>query len=407
MKKKMNNIIPAMLVFITTVIIGIVTGCGISTQEEISKQTVSSQAVSGDASVIEKKESEKWEITDVSGNKQKLDVSNVMDINQNVIHMGATYFYYPAEYVQSYKGHYYYMTYNDHAYTIYRDQGKIIGKFKCDKNMLVGCAKYEDNFYVLYKEDSEAQISSVREFGIVDFEKQSIKPLCYTGEFGISIYNYQIYLFYNNEMYIQDFQGNQRKSFDFPEDWYSVSIGEKNLYYDRMEEEKEHVQIFYIDLKTNEKGIVFEYDRDKSLPQFKGASIEKCGDLVYLEEEVGNNEIRRHSCLYIIDNTSKDMQLITSHAEDWTASGQYVFYTDKKHFIHRWDQKSGEDLVIYKKRVGDLKCAGDQLYAREYHIALDDDNYDDCPDDYDAEIEGIEPHIYAMDFEGKNVKKCR
>lgn len=124
---------------------------------------------------IEEEEQEKWEVTDASGNKQVLDISNVMEMNQEV---DMKYIYYPAEYAQVSDGHYYYMTYADRIYTIFMDHGTKIGNFSVkDGYVLEGCAKYKDKFYVTYCEENENSDEEVMEFGWIDFENKTVQHL--------------------------------------------------------------------------------------------------------------------------------------------------------------------------------------------------------------------------------------
>lgn len=89
----------------------------------------------------------------------------------------------------------------------------------------------------------------------------------------------------------------------------------------------------------------------------------------------------------------------------WTVSDDYIFYTDKKHRIHRWNKEDGKEKVINKIKAGDIKCTGLELYVREYDSNfignLDDDNVDD----YFMEIQDIKSNKFVMDLAGRNVEK--
>ena len=144
----------------------LLTACNAQTAEDTDKNEV-----------IPEEQSEKWEVTDLYGNKALLDIDNIaeMDKSENA-EVGMEYFEYPADYIQVQDGHCYYMSYKDGIYTIYMDHGKVFGKFRSeDCYAVVGCTKYKEDFYVLYRDKKDYKISYVLEFGVVDFKNQSIK----------------------------------------------------------------------------------------------------------------------------------------------------------------------------------------------------------------------------------------
>lgn len=368
------------------------------------------QKVSDDNHInsIEKGEPEKWEVIDISGNKQLLDIGNIPIMNQNV-EMG--YIYYPAEYVQAYDGHYYYMTYLDKVYTLYRDHGNKVGSFQCqDGYELEGCVKYKDRFYVAYcKKDANFNM----EFGQIDFDKQKINYLFtqsfeIASHFFVTIYDNQVCFLDLNNQYvcIRDFKGNYKKNFNRPdqkEGWWKYSfrgIDKKNLYYQSTEQNAKRGRIICVNQDTGKQSIVFDYVIDKNImEEVHGISnIEKLDDMIYITEVAGEDY---HHRLYIIDERNKKMQLIFSNIESWTVSDRYIFYTDKKHYIYRVNKGNGKKKVISKMKAGDIKCVGDELYVRKY------DEYIDDKDDYSLDDRDmIQPCIYAMDFDGENVVKC-
>lgn len=367
---------------------------------------------------IQKKQ-QNWEVTDISENKQVLKISHVMEMNQRV---DMEYINYPAEYAQVSDGHYYYMTYGDKTYTIFMDHGKKVGNF-CIKDgyVLEGCAKYKDKFYVTYSEENEnfdeEGDSEDKEFGWVDFENRTVQHL-YTEKMGDSSFFYtaicsdQFYLTdaYTQETLIKDFEGKYIKSIQTPEkggNWWKASlygVDGKNLYYHSINSDKDRNKVICVNQNTGKKETVFEYEIDKvSSEEVHGVSeMMKCGGTVFITETVG---LDTHHRLYIIDSKKKEMQLVSSHIEDWTVSDDYIFYTDKKHRIHRWDKEDGKEKVISKIKAGNIKCTDTELYVREYDSNIIDNLNEDSADDYFTEIEGVKSNRFVMNFDGRNREK--
>lgn len=345
---------------------------------------------------VQEKQSIKWEITDISGKQQMLDIGHVMEMDQSMGSMAD--FYYLADYAQNYQGHFYYMSVADEVYTIYKDHGEEVGRFRCDGYDLLGCTKYEDHFYVKFQDKKEDMIY---EFGVVDFENESIKSLHQTGDFGISIYKDEVYYCYDNRITVKNFEGNVVKTFDFPDECSRgmVGIDEKNLYYTINDEEKGTIRFLCVNRDTGGKSTVFEYKRNKSVPEFKGAMLEKRGNTIYLEERVGLNAMENYFCLYIIDEKKKKMQMVSAYVDDWEESKQYVFYTDKHHTIHRWDKENGKEKVISKIKAEEIFCVADELYVREYDKLMDEGL-----EEWDPRTDTLQQDIYTMDFDGKNVE---
>ena len=365
---------------------------------------------SGKKESVLEEQAEKWEVTDLYDNKVLLDINNVPEIDKSEnMRVKMIRFEYPTDYIQVYNGHCYYMSYKEGIYTIYMDHGKVVGKFRSEgRYAVVGCTKYKEDFYVLYRDkEDHPEVSYVLEFGVVDFENQLIRRLHSTGDFFTSICNDQVFYYYDGAITVKDFEGNLIKIINIPEEWCGIWIGKKNLYYSMMNETEIKIQINYVDQNTEKAGTILEYERDKTLlSKFNSALLVKLGDTVYLEEYLGNDDF--YSSLYIIDAKKKKIESVSSYVKIWTASDRYVFYTDKKHMIHRWDKKSGEDKKISKIKTGDINCVGDKLYIREYDEYIDGDEFEDDCDDYDdylTENESTAHYIYTMDFEGKNVSE--
>ena len=267
-------------------------------------------------------------------------------------------------------------------------------------------------------------------FGEIDFKNQKIKRLFKidVGSSGASICHNQLFLpdfdGYTG-IYSCDFQGNYNKKFKpphMPEEykyWYGaklpIAIDKKNIYYNMIDPEGKKVQVIYVNQNTGEMGQVFEYTRDVQSEyvgsKFSLNRIAKYDDTIYIEETV-----RDYShCLYIIDGKRKKMQKVTSSIKDWTISEQYVFYTDQKDTIHRWDKETEEDKVISKIKAYDIKWVGDELYVQEYNDYYDVDEEEieiavDSGMDYSADefykmLEAGKMDIYTMDFDGGNIKK--
>ena len=328
-----------------------------------------------------------WEVTDICGEKKLLDVSNVPESGASV---AFDYIFPPARHGQVYEGHYYYLRREKSSYILYQDEGKKVGSFKANsKYDVIGWAKYGDMFLV--RRDSQ-------EIGVADLKKGTLDML---GTIAISpaeICNDRIFIYGEEKdlIYTIDLQGNVIKNYKWEgDDRRYYAVDEKNLYFMENPHDWENNKYICVDLQTDEKHTIFEYTRDvlnEPRDNYRVSSeiFKNHGDVFVLDNFSDIN------VLYIITENEKKMKEIINFSEIFTMNDKYIFYTDTKSRIHRWNRKNGKDKIISSFRAGELQCTDDKLFVQEYVEWPDGDPFD--PFETDA------ASLYVMDLDGKNMK---
>lgn len=388
-------------VFLSIMLLSL-TACGNGQQLKESKNEVVS-GCSVNENSTKKREVDKdniiegrdiWKVTDIMGERKQLNISDVPEFATSV---NLNFLNYPGEYMQMYRGHLYFLRYEDSCYNIYKDEGEKIGSFTVDKGRVTGCAKYGKRFFVRWKDDQ----SDIEELGIVNFRQRTIDILYPIGTFPANICKNNLYFSEEARVFIKDLQGKVLRNFKEEEDdsrWF-FNVDSKKIYYlaDRNEEEK--IRFICQDQQTDTVKTIFEYKRNikKSPPYYlrkESEIFKQCGD-VFLKEAYMDDIA--YSVLYVIPKKKKHMIKISNYALHWAINDKYVFYTDKKGWIHRWNRVTEKDKIISKFESGALCCTDKKLFVQEFSMEYDTD----AIDDYDYTFA---PCVYVMDIDGRNMK---
>ena len=332
-----------------------------------------------------------WEVTDICGEKKLLDVSNVPELYSSVT-FG---FFPPARHGQVYEGHYYYLRREKSSYILYQDEGKKAGSFKANsKYEVAGWAKYGDKFYVRLQNPDKI---GAEELGVANLKKGTLDILGTIGIFSAEICNDSIFMYPKKDwIYTIDLQGNVIKNYKWEgDDRRYYAVDEKNLYFMENPFDWANNKYICVDLQTDEKHTIFEYTRDvlnEPRDNYRVSSeiFKNHGDVFVLDNFSDIN------VLYIITENEKKMKEIINFSEIFTMNDKYIFYTDTKSRIHRWNRKNGKDKMISSFRAGELQCTDDRLFVQEYVDWPDGDPDDPCETDAAS--------LYVMDLDGKNMK---
>ena len=331
-----------------------------------------------------------WEVTDICGEKKLLDVSNVPELYSSVT-FG---FFPPARHGQVYEGHYYYLRREKSSYILYQDEGKKAGSFKANsKYEVAGWAKYGDKFYVRLQNPDKI---GAEELGVANLKKGTLDILGTIGIFSAEICNDSIFMHPKKDwIYTIDLQGNVIKNYKWEgDDRRYYAVDEKNLYFMENPFDWANNKYICVDLQTDEEHTIFEYTRDvlnEPRDNYRVSSeiFKNHGDVFVLDNFSDIN------VLYIITENEKKMKEIINFSI-CTMNDKYIFYTDTKSRIHRWNRKNGKDKMISSFRAGELQCTDDKLFVQEYVEWPDGDPFD--PFETDA------ASLYVMDLDGKNMK---
>ena len=404
-----------------------VTGSSV-TASAVSGSAASTAAVSsaamGEQGEREKKKKEKVRlITDITGKKQKLKMDYIVEKDEKV---RLTFMNYATEYSQIWDNHYYYMRKEGKRnYTLYRDFGEKEGSFEIEKTDAIDrCAKYGSKFYVLLRRDAydrgSGSIYDVYKLVAIDFSDGSKEIICqFEGDDDRSIGNLIFYhdIIYRVDKSYHSVNGKEEKIIDmwnmqgqklgissFPrsaENEYLTieDCVDGKVYYTVENDGGKKLSFFCRDLETGSDEKIFCYNHKGKITKLWNVFFERNQDDIFFSENYSNywgDGIYR--VIYMIPASGKQMKnILGNHAEVYSLHHKYIFYTDMKHRIHRWDRKTQEDKIISSVKAMGLDCTREGLFVREYNEWIADSERDVADD--------ISNVLYYMDLDGKHVKK--
>lgn len=359
-------------------------------------------------------------VIDETGKERKLQLG---DVNVKNTMETPPFMLFPTNYAQVNNNHYYFLRADGNRnYTIYRDKGKVVGKFSLKKGIVESFIAYKNKFYAEITKNYDQYYGD--EIVEIDLKRNRTIRICkrrkgeksYTSIYGI--YQGNLYWECNNEVGTFDIKkrklisdpmaskyGCREEIIDGKGYGYKIKSGKK-------------IQIYSFDLKSSKRKKVIEFECANKLSDDDlhymdwGLKIDEdyiyCLD--YLIPRRGGRIIKlperiiSETFMYYLDpNPSTSI---------FTYNKKYIFYLDGRVRIHRIDKKTGEDVIISTSRkvyVMDMQCTEDGLYVQEFDDYLSYDKLLDDPEinDYygnEAE-ESASCSLYYMDCNGENVKK--
>ena len=239
--------------------------------------------------------------------------------------------------------------------------------------------------------------------GLINFQKGDVEILCTLRGNNTNLYFYHKKIFHSldggeeADIDVMDLEGNLIESKMKPRHYRGGFYLGANWHCDKKEGDEIEFYCWNFEYgKPGDERKVFSYKPvpDTSLGEFYGASMREDGKDIFILENYSKG-----FDLYVIRSGAKKMQRVDKGGiKRYIFHKMYVFYTDRKHRIHRWDRKSGEDRIISTIEAMRLHCTDKGLYVNAYNKWLAD------PDD-ESFGEDETTAIYYMDLDGKNVKK--
>lgn len=391
-------------------------------------------------------------VTDETGEKRKLKLGDI-----DVSDMGS-YFHASnptGRYAQVVDGHFYYLQSDGQRnYTIFQDNGNVVGDFSLEKGYVSDFLIYHSNYYaiIVVENDWFQHVEGQSTFlARIDLENKGIEKLiknlgdenlqgdcCHTY---MSIYNEQIY--YDNRRDTGDIYysaGKHGVVMRVDKGWYVseyyYGAGKSMIVWDMndMEQEREfssptnmiganpyltfcdgkilygrqkgrEVRLYCYDLQTQKEKEFFRYKRNKS---YKNSESTNQGIILSIDDEY------IYCQDFAIPREGGKMQRILKDAIEYddgvlafASNKNYIYYLDKNYQVHRISKDTKKDIVICNEKMMSVYCTDQYVYTREYadHLMPDyDDGWDDEGCDYEEQEED-EPYfssLYCMDLDGKN-----
>ena len=316
-----------------------------------------------------------------------------------------------AVYSQVERDHYYFMRSNGkRQYTIFRDKGEVVGKFKVQHGYVDGFIKYGSQFYVRWVNDPRKGKRESR-LAEVDLEAGGIKFIADMDFFASD----QDEFFYKNHLYI--YKGKDLKVFDLKRKCYEKEIEttgyfqrgfkkfiDGKFYYGVCQVHK--VKLFSFDPKTETEEEILYFEHKDDLGE-DGVSLSMDDKNIYCENYViprqggrmrkMKRDLRKGGNVWFYE---------IMYLFNWGDNlKKYLFYLDDDYKVHRIDRKTGKDRIITKMDVMDVAWTNQNVYIQAYEEEIMDYNDDDQGSIYQTKDDDTSCDLYCMDLDGKNIEK--
>lgn len=352
------------------------------------------------------------EVSDELGIKHQLRLGeiDVENTGQKLIEM-----YFSSDYSQVLDNHYYYMRSDNLGnHIVYRDNKEKVTQFTVKDAYISSFFKSGDLFYaLLVSTDEEKTLTNLayinKETGKVTILQDMSKdiplirrdsPILYKG-----------FLFYEDMSALvpNSFTGRltrlslnkglRKEHFSlsceienvFPKPLITLIDGK--IYYGKQEEKM--VTLYSFDLESNKEKEIFCYERKVGLEENE-IMLQIDNEYIYCQDFIIPREGGK------MKRALKDR----AGAVPLSYNDEYIFYIDKKKYLHRIKKDTYKDVMICgEMKVENVECVEDRIYVRSCNEAVDkisDDDSDEIATHYSSK------NLFSMDINGENRKRlCR
>lgn len=367
--------------------------------ERISQRTITPTATSEIIEPTEGNEQNDYKIIiDEMGKQRKLYLGD-LDVKREGVFFK---FSNPTSlYSQLSDGHYYYMRSDGKGnYKIYRDKGKIVGRFSLKRGYADYFIKHKDKFYIMWEcqsfdDDDSFQIES--QLAEVNLEGHDVD--FYPIHFSIM----DIVFFMENRMYFvkpkkiilyELRRGKKIKEMkvEHLKDPYGVIVFDGKMYYGVLSGKE--ATLYSFDLASGQERELLFYENAADVPGEISPELDE--DYLYCQK-------------YAIPLTGGKMINLfgkmekSNYGVKISSNQKYIFYIDDNKRIHRISKKNRKDILFTNIKASDIKCTKDGVYIQSF-INEDEEDDDECVDRQQTDNPESRD-LYYTDLDGKNVER--
>ena len=293
-------------------------------------------------------------------------------------------------------------------YTIFRDKGEVVGKFKIKQGYVRLFTKYNSKFYLEWRNEPENENCESR-LAEANLKEGNIKFIEDMDLFVSGQYKF----FYEDRLYI--YKGKDLKVYDLKRKCYEKEINttdyfeqgvkkfiDGKFYYGVCQGRK--VKLFSFDPKTEIEEEILYFEHKDDLGE-AGVSLSMDDENIYCENFViprrggtmRKGNLRKGGNAWFYDN------IYLFNLSDNLK--KYLFYLDDNYKVHRISRKTGKESIITKMDAMDVEWTSQNVYIQAYEEEIKDYNDDDQVSIYQTKDDDTSCDLYCMDLDGKNIEK--